>query len=193
MMPRTLLLTILMSGSALAAEGPVTLAPGDSVPEFSAIDDKGEVWDSIDHVGKEVIVVYFYPADLTKDCTKQACGFQKRLRELKAAGVSVVGVSGDKSANHQLFKKLHSLKFPLLSDEAGKVAEAFGVPTRQGGEITQLIDGQQETLSRGVTAQRWTFVIGLDGTIIHKNTQVSAENDCDSVLNVVRQLTASAQ
>ena len=192
-MHKILLLLIVATSQVTAGEVSVSLCHGDPVPEFRAVDDTGEVWNSIDHVGKEVIVVYFYPADLTKDCTKQACGFQKRLSELKQAGITVVGVSGDKSANHQLFKKLHSLKFPLLSDEDGKVAKAFGVPIRQGGQITQVIDGQQKTLDRGVTAQRWTFVIGLDGTIIHKNTQVSAETDCDSVLNVVRQQTASTQ
>lgn len=192
-MRNILLLLIAATCPVMAGEKPVSLSHGDPAPDFRAVNDSGEVWESIDHVGKQVIVVYFYPADLTKDCTKQACGFQKRLRELKEAGVTVVGVSGDKPANHQLFKKLHSLEFPLLSDEDGKVSEAFGVPIRQGGQITRVIDGQQKTLSRGVTAQRWTFVIGLDGTIIHKNTQVSAEHDCDSVFNVVRQLTASTQ
>ncbi|MFY9255892.1 MAG: peroxiredoxin [Fuerstiella sp.] len=169
----------------------VSLAQGDFAPEFSAIDDHGETWNSIDHVGKEVVVVYFYPADMTAGCTDQACGFQKRLSEMKSAGVTVVGVSGDSAINHQLFKKAHSLKFPLLADEDGKVANAFGVPVRDGGAITTVVKGEQKTLIRGVTAQRWTFVIGLDGTIIHKNTKVDAAGDCDAVLNVVRQLTAS--
>lgn len=188
-----LLLVMLFGTTSFAGEGRVTLEVGDVVPKFKAVDDQGRPWDSADHVGKEVVVIYFYPADLTKECTEQACGFQKRLQEMKSAGVTVVGISGDKSNNHQLFKKLHSLKFPLLSDVQGKVAHRFGVPTRSGGQITRIVDGQQKTLSRGVTAQRWTFVVGRDGTIIHKDTKVSAATDCDSVLKVVRQLTASTQ
>lgn len=188
-----LLLILLLNATSFAGEARVTLEVGDEVPEFTAVDDTGKTWNSADHIGKKVVVIYFYPADLTEDCTQQACGFQKRLQEMKSAGVTVVGVSGDKSNNHQLFKKLHSLKFPLLSDVHGKVAHRFGVPTRSGGQITRIVGGQQKTLSRGVTAQRWTFVVGRDGTIIHKDTRVSAATDCDSVLKVVRQLTASTQ
>lgn len=187
------LIAILFAPFASGAETPITLTTGDKVPDFQAVDDEGKVWKSSDHVGRNIVVVYFYPADMTRDCTRQACGFQKHLDEIQQAGVQVVGISGDKSRNHQLFKKLHSLKFPLLSDEDGKVANAFGVPTRSGGQITRLVDGQQEVLSRGVTAQRWTFVIGLDGTIIHKNTKVTASTDCESVLKVVQRLTASSQ
>jgi thioredoxin-dependent peroxiredoxin len=169
----------------------ICLSAGDQVPEFTAIDDQGNAWKSTDHIGRELVVVYFYPADMTRGCTAQACGFQKRLDEMKSAGITVIGVSGDTPMNHQLFKEAHSLKFPLLSDNDGKVAHAFGVPTREGGEITQVVKGEQKTLVRGVTAQRWTFVIGLDGTIIHKNTKVDAASDCDSVLKIVGQLTAS--
>ncbi len=176
------------------AENPaVSLEQGDLAPKLQAVDDAGQIWDSSDHIGKNVVVVFFYPADLTSGCTAQACGFQRQLAELKAAGADVVGVSGDSVTNHQLFKQTHSLSFPLLADEDGKVAEAFGVPVRSGGQITRVVEGQQKQLIRGVTAQRWTFVIGLDGTIIHKNTAVNAANDSQSVLKVIRQLTVSTQ
>lgn len=192
-MRSTLLIALLVAPRLCAGESSVVLQTGDKVPEFQAVDDTGKVWKSSEHVGRNIIVVYFYPADMTRDCTRQACGFQKHLDEIQRAGVQVVGISGDNSRNHQLFKKMHSLKFPLLSDVDGKVANTFGVPTRSGGQITRLVDGQPEVLSRGVTAQRWTFVIGRDGTIIHRNTKVTASTDCESVLKVVRRLTASTR
>lgn len=176
------------------AENPsVSLEQGDLAPKLKAVDDTGRIWDSSAHIGKNVVVVFFYPADLTSGCTAQACGFQKHLADLKAAGADVVGVSGDSVTNHQLFKQAHSLSFPLLADEDGKVAEAFGVPVRGGGKITRLVRGQQKQLTRGVTAQRWTFVIGRNGTIIHKDTAVNAAGNSQSVLKVIRQLTASTQ
>ena len=168
-----------------------SLKVGDSAPEFEAKDDQGKLWKSKDHVGKKVVVVYFYPADMTGGCTKQACAFRDSKDDLKKAGVTVVGVSGDSVRNHQLFKKAHSLNFPLLADEDGRVAKAFGVPVRGGGEVNRTIDGVEEVLVRGVTASRWTFVIGPDGRIAHKNTKVNAAEDSKSVLKVVQQLTAA--
>jgi len=50
-----------------------------------------------------VVVVYFYPADMTGGCTKQACGFRDDMQSLRALGATVVGVSGDTVRNHQLF------------------------------------------------------------------------------------------
>jgi peroxiredoxin Q/BCP len=186
-----LVASVIICAPAFAENPEVSVNVGDVAPEFEAKDDSGNLWKSTDHVGKEVIVVYFYPADMTGGCTKQACGFRDDYKDLKQAGVTVVGVSGDSVRNHGLFKKVYSLNFPLLADEDGQVARAFGVPLRDGGgEISRTIDGVEEKLVRGVTASRWTFIIGLDGRIIHKNTKVDAAEDSKSVLKKVQQLTA---
>ena len=166
----------------------VDLKVGDPAPKFEALDDMGSLWKSADHVGKKVVVVYFYPADLTGGCTKQACGFRDDLSKLTDAGIEVVGVSGDSVRNHQLFKKVEKLNFPLLADTEGKVAEAFGVPHVKGEKsITREIDGKEEILVRTVTAQRWTFVIGKDGKILSKNTQVKAAEDSQAILKLITQ------
>jgi len=167
----------------------VSLNVGDKAPKFQAKDDTGKLWKSGDVVGKKWVVVYFYPADLTSGCTKQACGFRDDMNKLKDKGVEVVGVSGDSVRNHQLFKKVHELNFTLLADENGNVAKTFGVPTRKGGVIKRLIDGKTETLKRGVTAQRWTFVINPDGKIAYKNTNVQAAKDSQHILNIVGKLS----
>ena len=187
---------ILLLAPALAsgAENPlVALKPGDNAPIFAAQDDSGKPWNLQDHVGKTVVVVYFYPADMTSVCTRQACSFRDSQKELKQAGVTVVGVSGDSVNNHQLFKQANGLNFSLLADPRGKIAKAFGVPVRRGGEITRLVAGKEKRFVRGVTARRWTFVIGLDGRIVNRNTDVNAAASAESVLKVVRQLTTSAR
>jgi peroxiredoxin Q/BCP len=92
-----------------------------------------------------------------------------------------------------LFARVNSLKFDLLADEDGKVAQAFGVPVREGDTITRMVEGVEQTLKRGVTASRWTFIIGKDGRIIRKNTMVDAEQDYRKVLETVRRLTADAE
>lgn len=159
---------------------------GDKAPEFSALDENGKEWKSAEHVGKKVVVVYFYPADMTGGCTKQACAFRDDLSKLKDKGVEVVGVSGDSVRNHQLFRKAHDLNFTLLADTEGKVAEAFGVPiTREEKSVKATIDGKEEVLTRSVTAKRWTFVIGLDGKVLSKNTMVAAADDSKAVFELV--------
>jgi len=158
---------------------------GDSAPEFQALDHNGETWKSSEHVGKKFLVVYFYPADLTGGCTKQACGFRDHYKDLQSAGVDVVGVSGDSVRNHQLFRSVHDLNFPLLADEKGAVAKAFGVPLRDGATLTRSVDGVETKLTRGVTASRWTFVIDPDGNVIHKNTSVTPAKDSEEILRVV--------
>ena len=161
---------------------------GDAAPKFTAIDDRGREWKSSEHVGKKVLVVYFYPADMTGGCTKQACSFRDDMGGLEKLGVEVVGVSGDSAENHRIFKKAHDLNFTLLADEKGEVAKAFGVPTKMGGSIVREFEGKEVTLTTGVRAERWTFVIGPDGKVIYKNTKVNPEKDAAAVREIVSKM-----
>jgi peroxiredoxin Q/BCP len=168
----------------------VNLKVGDQAPTFEATDDQGKEWKSSKHVGKKIVVVYFYPADLTGGCTKQACGFRDDMKKLVDKGIKVVGISGDSAKNHQLFKKVHMLNFTLLADEDGAVAKKFGVPVSKGGtHKTKDLEGNPVTLKRGVTIQRWTFVIDKDGKIAFKNAKVNAAEDSKKILDVVENLT----
>jgi peroxiredoxin Q/BCP len=173
---------------ALAAD-PVNLKVGDPAPSFEALDDTGKLWKSSDYVGKKIVVVYFYPADCTGGCTAQAKGYQDDLEKLSAAGVEVVGVSGDTVRNHQLFKKKENLNFTLLADTEGKVAQAFGVEYTPGEKsVKAVIDDKEEILVRTLTTKRWTFVIGKDGKILSKNTNVKAAEDSKAVLDLVAKI-----
>lgn len=168
-----------------------SLKVGDSAPSFQAQDDSAMEWKSSDHVGKKVIVVYFYPADMTGGCTKQACGFRDDMKSLVEKGVEVVGVSGDSVKNHQLFKKAHELNFALLADTNGKVAEAFGVPVTPGEKtVKAVIDGKEEALTRTVTTARWTFVINKSGKIASINKMVKAAEDSKAIIELVNSLSA---
>lgn len=181
----TCLLCGLSGNPAHAADG---VAVGDPAPLFSAKDDQGKTWKSEEHVGKKILVVYFYPADLTGGCTKQACAFRDDLPKFTEQGVEVIGVSGDTVENHQLFKKAHDLNFTLLADTEGTVAKAFGVPSREGGSIQRTVDNREYTLTRALTTARWTFVIDKSGKVVHKNTSVNAAEDSQAVMQVLKSL-----
>jgi peroxiredoxin Q/BCP len=187
----SLVSVFMMNASAVIASATekVDLKVGDPAPVFEVEDDKGEPWRPQDHFGKKIVVVYFYPADMTGGCTKQACAFRDDFPKLEDEGVEVVGVSGDSAANHRLFKKAHNLNFALLADVDGKVADAFGVPvTREEKSVKATIDGKEEVLTRHVTAKRWTFVIGTDGRIASKNTSVVAADDSKAIMEVIARL-----
>jgi peroxiredoxin Q/BCP len=159
---------------------------GDPAPVFESTDDQGNPWKSTDHVGKKILVVYFYPADLTGGCTMQACGYRDDMNKLAEKGVEVVGISGDSVANHQKFKKAKELNFTLLADEDGAVAKKFGVPVGPGGEAkVKDANGNEIVLKQGVRAQRWTFVIGKDGKVIHKAKVDKPNQDSKQILEVI--------
>jgi len=186
----SLLITILLLAvSAIRSGTPVDLKVGDSAPKFEAMDDTGKLWKSADHVGKKVMVVYFYPADFTGGCTKEACGYRDDYSKLTEKGVDVVGVSGDSVHGHELFKKYHELPFTLLADTDGKIAEAFGVPTEAGADTVMATNGDaKEPIYRSVTSDRWTFVIDKKGKIASKNTEVHAAEDSKAILDMVEKM-----
>lgn len=161
------------------------LKVGDKAPVFKAPADDGSTWNLKNYLGKKVIIVYFYPAAMTSGCTKQACSYRDHQSEITSANALVVGISGDNVEGLKLFKKAENLNFTLLSDESGKIASMYGVPTRDGGKITREIDGQNFDLVRGITASRWTFVIDKEGKIVYKNEQVDAANDAQAILNFI--------
>lgn len=180
----------LLSMLLLAAPVLAGVDVGDDAPKFTLKGDDGSDWDSSKHFGDgSVYAIYFYPADMTGGCTKQACSFRDDSKKLKEAGITVVGISGDSVENHKLFKKAHDLNFLLLADESGTAAEAFGVPYSKGVKsIDRVIDGVNCTLTRGATIQRWTFLIGPDGKVAMVNPEVKAAEDSKAVLEAAAKL-----
>lgn len=99
---------------------------GDKMPEFSVVDQNGQVVSSKDLLGKKTII-YFYPKDNTSGCTAQACNLRDNYAALTATGYNVVGVSKDSTASHQKFIQKFELPFTLLSDTTTEMQQLFGV------------------------------------------------------------------
>jgi thioredoxin-dependent peroxiredoxin len=109
-----------------AADAPAKPAVGDRAPAFALTDHAGNQLSSAALSGSPY-VLYFYPKDDTPGCTAQACGFRDSAAAFDALGVRVIGVSPDSVASHQRFRAKYGLPFSLLSDEAQRVATAYGV------------------------------------------------------------------
>ena len=157
---------------------------GGKVPDFSALDENGENWKLSDQRA-DYLVVYFYPAAFTGGCTKQACSYRDHEADYSKLNAEVIGVSGDEVENLGAFKAHHNLNFTLLSDTDGKIAEVFGVPTREGNTIEKEVEGTTLQLTRGVTTSRWTYVIDGNGKLIYKDNDVTATTDPETVLKFI--------
>ncbi|HUG67987.1 MAG TPA: peroxiredoxin [Pirellulaceae bacterium] len=191
------------SGVATAQDAPqVELQVGDTAPRFEGTDEMGKSWTLNDRIGKKFIVVYFYPADFTTGCTRQAEAWRDNMNALVDADIEVVGISGDSVENHKLFKDVWKLNFSLLADEEAEIPEQFGVPVRRGGrsrprgpDRQPLLDesGEPLVLERNATFVRWTFVIGKDGKIAYKNTKVNPLKDSEQVLAFIQSVQASEE
>ncbi len=186
---RFLGLGLLLALAAAPQAQTVTLDVGDRAPVFQGASDTGGTWRSRDHVGRGLVVVYFYPAAMTGGCTEQACAFRDNRSQLQELGAEVVGVSGDRVANLRTFKRANRLNFPLVSDTRGAIARAFGVPVGAGGDITRSVNGRDATVTRDVTAARWTFIIDRAGRIVYKDTEVDPAGDGTAVVNALRRLS----
>nr|WP_314865754.1 peroxiredoxin [uncultured Flavobacterium sp.] len=124
----------------------MTIQVGDIVPQFSAIDAKGTLFDSTSVVGKKPVVLYFYPKDNTPGCTAEACSFRDQYEDFLDLGAEVIGISGDGLSSHQKFTAQYQLPFLLLSDTDKKIRKLFGVPTAflglLPGRVTYVIDAK---------------------------------------------------
>ena len=151
------------------------IAEGKKAPDFTLTDAGGKKVSLSDFKGKDV-VVYFYPKDDTPGCTKEACGFRDLWKELKAAGVVVLGISPDAGASHQTFAAKYKLPFTLLSDPDRKVMEAWGAY----GD--KMMYGKK---TKGII--RSTVWIGKDGAVKKHWARVpNAEAHPEKVLEAVR-------
>jgi peroxiredoxin Q/BCP len=124
------------------------LAIGSKAPEFDLPDQDGRRHTLKSLLADGPLILYFYPADFTPGCTKEACSFRDLHQELMRAKLRVVGVSPQDEASHRRFAEKHDLNFPLLADPDKRAVKAYG------------LDGPL-----GFGVRRGTYLIGTDGKI----------------------------
>ena len=119
------------------------LKNGTQAPAFTLPDADGTEVSLADLIAEGPLVLYFYPADFTPGCTKEACAIRDMHGDLLASGLRIVGVSPQDGDSHRRFAEQHELPFPLLSDEGKRVIKDYdldgplGFGVRRG---TYLID-----------------------------------------------------
>jgi peroxiredoxin Q/BCP len=124
------------------------LQPGDKAPDFTLPDQDGRPVTLSAACAEGPVVVYFYPADFTPGCTREACAIRDMHDDIAAAGVRVLGISPQDAASHTRFRERHDLPFTLLADPGKKAVRAYGV------------DGPL-----GIGVRRATFLVDRDRVI----------------------------
>jgi len=155
---------------------PSPIRAGLVAPDFQLPDDLGVQRRLSDFRGQPV-VLYFYPADDTPGCTKEACAFRDDFALYRQDGFTILGVSPDSAASHAKFKGKYALPFPLLADEGHKVCSMYGVwgPKQFMGRTYE-----------GVL--RTTFLIDRSGKIAHVFERVRPADHSADVLAELRSI-----
>ncbi|KAG8093734.1 hypothetical protein GUJ93_ZPchr0012g20474 [Zizania palustris] len=148
------------------------VSKGSVPPSFTLKDQDGKTVSLSKFKGKPV-VVYFYPADETPGCTKQACAFRDSYEKFKKAGAEVIGISGDDAASHKAFAKKYRLPFTLLSDEGNRVRKEWGVPS----DLFGTLPGRQ------------TYVLDNKGVVQYiYNNQFQPEKHIGETLKILQSI-----
>jgi peroxiredoxin Q/BCP len=122
------------------------LAVGERAPEFTLPDDLGKDRSLTELLSTGAIILYFYPADFTPGCTRQACQLRDLHADILRAGLRVVGISPQSPKSHAKFREKYKLPFILLSDQQKTVTKMYGLNGPLGIGVrraTFLIDGSR--------------------------------------------------
>jgi len=149
---------------------------GDPVADFTLPDQFGDIQSLYRYLDLGPVVLFFYPAAMTKGCTMESCHFRDLKREFDALGAQRIGISKDSVDRQRKFSDLYEFDYPLLSDANGSVAEQFGV-VRSIGILP---------------VKRWTFVLGTDRRVVDViKSEVRMDSHADRALDQLRKISSA--
>jgi peroxiredoxin (alkyl hydroperoxide reductase subunit C) len=171
------LCTVLVSAglASVSLDAAATLKAGDKAPDFTtqaSLGGKTYTYALADALKHGPVVVYFYPAAFTTGCTIEAHEFADAVDQYKRYGATVIGVSHDDIATLTKFSVSECRsKFPVAADPERHVIEAY--------------DAAMPLVK--TMANRVSYVIAPDGTILYEYTSLSPDQHVANTLRVVRE------
>ena len=153
----------------------MTIGEGDKAPAINLTASDGSTVNL--GVPGQPLVLYFYPKDDTSGCTREAQDFTALASEFNKAGVKVVGVSRDPMKSHEKFIGKYALAVPLVSDEDGRISNAFGT------WVQKSMYGRKY-----MGMERATYLIGADGRVLREWRKVKVPGHAEEVLKAAREL-----
>ena len=153
------------------------LQTNQTAPHFSSLNQNDKTIRSTDFIGKNNVVLYFYPKDDTPGCTIEANDFTSLASDFSDNNTVVIGVSKDGCDSHRAFIEKYKLQIELLADTSGEVCDAYGV--------------WQEKERNGVKKMgivRSTFVIDKNGVLVEAQYFVDPNGHAQTILDIVKNL-----
>jgi peroxiredoxin len=155
----------LMSAPQQSLAESKTLKVGDTAPDFTLRDAKGNEVTLSSFRGKKNVVLAFFPYAFSSTCSVQMPSYESQLERFSGFDTQVLGISMDSQNVLSAWADQYGISFPLLSDfyPQGKVVDLYGARHAAG------------------MPERALFAIDKEGTIrwihVHKPTSESPNNE----------------
>lgn len=149
------------------------LAIGARAPEFTLPDADGQATSLSNLLRDGALILYFYPADFTPGCTREACQIRDLHTQIEEAGLRVAGISPQTPESHRAFREKYKLPFKLLSDVDRFVIKMYDVrgPLGLGVRRATFLIDQARHIQDAVLAD---FRIGEHEAFVRKAVALSA-------------------
>jgi peroxiredoxin Q/BCP len=178
-MSRFVLNSLLVFLAALLFVAPAALAEvkeGDAAPAFELAGSDGKTHKLSDYIGKQAVVIAWYPKAFTGGCTNECKSLRQHGEAIRKFNVAYFTASCDDAETNKKFAESLELDYPILSDPSRKLSDPLGVT-----------DAQQ------MRPRRWTIYIGKDGKILHIDKAVKTMSHGTDVAAKLKELGIDAK
>ena len=148
---------------------------GDKAPEFRLQATDGHFYQLSDYLGKQTLVLAWYPMANTRGCTLECKSLVQKGDLIRQYNAVYMMASVDDLEDNQKFAKEQQADFPMLSDPTKAVAKAY--------DVLNLVR----------VASRVTFYIGKDGTILKIDDDINPETAAEDIAATLAQLGVEKQ
>lgn len=153
---------------------------GDPAPQFTttaALGGKVFRYSLAEALAKGPVVLYFFPAADSADCSIEAHAFAEAIDQFHALGASVIGVSADDIDTLSTFSvKSCQSRFPVASDQSKVVINGF--------------DALMQT--RPDFANRLSYVIAPNGKVAYYYQNLNPDKHVQRMLDALKALPRQA-
>jgi len=184
--------------AALIASGQAdrALQAGARAPDFALPEGTGHIIRTADLLARGPLVITFYRGVWCPYCNMDLQAIEEAAPEIRALGVSIIAISPQTRANSRKAQRGNQLSFPILTDQGGEVAHAFGLRFRLQEELIELYKSFGNDLSVTNGEPSWTlpmparYIIGRDGVIAYAevNPDYTLRPDPSELLPILTRL-----